>query len=227
MRTHRLLLAVFILAGAWALLALPGQALPVLQIDIEGGSYNPADPNVLLNESTLINSDQFTVDAIFTPGGGASIPADTYYLIIAFADRDGNAVTGIDSGQVLVVGVALSTFYQGTPSGLPPYGPYPTYYASVEFNFESAVRITTYNVEEDPGDPILNPTGQSLMMQFDIDRSGLSSDYLITFDLVGGGKFAPPSHNGASVPPVPEPGTIGLLGIGAGLLAARKWMKRK
>lgn len=227
MKIHRLLLAVSVLAGTWALLSLPSHALPVLQIDIEGGTYNPVHPNVLLNESTLINSDQFIVDAIFTPGGGASIPADTYYLIVGFADQDGNSVTSIGSGQVLVDGVVLSTFYQGTPAGLPNYGPYPTYYSLVEFNFESAVRITSYNVEEDPGDPVVNPAGQSLMVQFDIDRSGLSTDYLITFDLVGGGKFAPPSHNGASVPPVPEPGTIGLVGIGVGLLAARKWMKRK
>lgn len=221
------MLAISLFAGVWTLLALPGQALPVLQVDIEGGAYNGSDPNDLLNESTLTQADLFTVDAIFTPGGNVSIPADTYYLIIGFADQSGNSVTSIGTGQVLVDGAALSAFYQGTPVGLPNYGPYPTYYALVEFNFESAVRVTPYNVEEDPGDPVLNPSGQSLMMQFDIDRSELSSDYLVTFDLVGGGKFAPPSHNGASVPPVPEPGTIGLLGIGAGLLAARKWMKRK
>jgi hypothetical protein len=46
MRTHRFLLAVSILTGVLAILALPGQAIPVLQIDIEGGSYNPPNPNV-------------------------------------------------------------------------------------------------------------------------------------------------------------------------------------
>lgn len=224
LKMKHLALALLLTAGA----LFSAQAVPVLQVDIEGGGYIGPDPNDVLNESTYIASDLLTVDAIFTEGRRASADG-TYYLVIGLAELDGGAVSSDPGGSITIDGATVSTgdFGPGTPSPLPPYGPYPTLHYLVEFTFADGAAIQTYNVEDDPGDPVLDPAGESVLVQFDIDRSGLGADYLLSFDLISlePSLFAPPSHNAAAGPGdpddpddpdpiIPEPATLVLMGLG-------------
>jgi hypothetical protein len=220
---------------------LSAAAVPVLQLDIAGGTYDHATETIVTSDSS------FTVYAYATPQGrtlASSLTLRTHYLSIALTPQTGPA--DVAAGSFSVNGTTyLAT--QDMTYGVPPieadgtaghdghdlgrHDLYSTYFVEIPFQFSSAQRSGEYNTQDDAGQgPI---AGDDMMyVAFEIDRSGLPAGYDLHFDLysIERGRngdldvysFAPFSHDAGTVPrtpPVPEP-TAALI-FAAGLLAAR------
>ena len=231
---------------ATAILALGyvtfAQAVPTLQLDIAGGTYDLADETIITTDSA------FTLYAYATPGNVSveDILADTYYLSIAVTPKLTDAT---DLGTIYVNGTAIDVTADmifGTPPldviyknmDLPSHDIYETYYAEIAFTFDPDMTTSIYNVQDNPGTGIDGGTGM-FYTAFDIDASGLDSSVGLHFDLYNTAlksfrngdvlkldDFAPFSHDAAMVRDIPEPATLWLTSLGLlGLFGVTK--KRK
>ena len=219
------------MALAFALL-LPAaaQAVPVLQLDIGNGTYAGGD------EESIVTSDpQFTLYAIGTPSGNVSeseLLSTTYYISIALIPQSGPVP--VDFGSFVIDGVTYTIadmIYGAAPydafsnlfdaGDLSKHGIFETFYLQISFTFDPGDTTGTYNTMDDAGSGP-QPGNGSFFHAFDIIVSGMLPGFNLHFDLystkvVGGGwdvdrdDFAPFSHDARTVP---EPGTLGLLGIG-------------
>ena len=114
------------------------------------------------------------------------------------------------------------------PNDLSGHGIFDTYYSEFAFQFVSDNTVPTYNVQDEPGDPDTDSTGDTYYAAFTVDVSGLSYPYSVHFDLYNStlkktidyevDEFAPFSHDAQSTP-VPEPATMLLFGTGLAGLA--------
>jgi hypothetical protein len=225
-RLKNIFLTLMISAGAILLIVPGAHAIPSLQLDIGGGTYDWS------TQTIVTTSDTFTLYAYLIVNDWNDL-SDTYYISAAVAP---SVDTSIDLGSFSfdgeTVNVTESMTYGEAPlegvvtdsdwgdSSLPSHGIFPTYFAEFDFMF-SGTDITPYNTQDDPGGPAdLSGTGM-YYASFEVDVSLLDPDYGIHFDLYnievfGNGKhktmFAPFSHDAATV--VPEPSTILLLGVG-------------
>jgi hypothetical protein len=230
---------------AFALITSSGMAIPTLQLDILGGTYDPVTETILSNGST------FTLLALLTPGNGMTeseveeLLGYEYYISAALTpqvetgadlgsfDFDG---TTVDATDDMVYGVPPIDIVQGHDAGdLPKHGIFPTYFSEFGFMFDGTSTTSAYNSAEYPGGSLFDPTGEgAYFASFNVSTSSLASGYELHFDLYGAEpqspdiditQFAPFSHDGGSQ--VPEPGTSLLLGSGLLLLFALHRRRRR
>jgi hypothetical protein len=237
------------LSGTAFMLA-SAQALPLLQLDIGGGTYVGGS-----EESTIANASVFNLYALYDGSRGAP-GSGTYYISAAISPRQDLSTPPPNVGSFTINGVEYSTANMNY--GIPPlqvidgmpgvqdlgrHDVYPTYYAEVAFTFGGS-QSAGYNTATDPGDPLSHPGTGLFYQQFLIDVSSLLSAYSIHFDLydtaikrkIGSytlDDFAPFSHDaqsgsGGHHDQVPDGGTtVALLGLAfAGLGAGRRFLSR-
>lgn len=226
------------LAGALLLapvLAPTVQAVPLLQLDIQGGVYDP------VTETIVAPGGSFTVYAILTPQNNAK-PADiaallnqTYYISAALSPQIGppgatlGSFTMGPAGGTQTTVSATSGMTYGVPpldaallaaaGNLAPHSIYPTYFSEFSFQFSALNKATTYNTMDNPGGPTADPNGKSYYAAFTGDSSLLSA-FALHFDLYSQSvkncantgncsnlAFAPFSHD-AELTRVPEAGSM-------------------
>jgi len=234
-------LRTLLLTPVLALFPLAALAVPVLQLDIAGGSYDP------VTETIVTSSDSFTVYAYATPSGNqtsASLLGKTYYLSIALTPETGPAAASLGS---FTVNGQTYTATSDMTFGIPPieangtaahdggdlggHDVFDTFFVEVPFTLTAANTSGEYNTQDDAGQ---GPIAGSDMyyVAFNVDKSGLSSDVQLHFDLytkapgrtapdLDSDLFAPFSHDAGTIPghPVPEP-TAALV-FAMGLFATR------
>ena len=223
---NRLLKSILLAAVcAWGTSLL--RAVPELQLDILGGTYDP------VSESTVANSSVFTLRALLK--GSSNLPGPYF---IAAAIQPGLPQNSANVGSFSFNGNSYSTATMSwgvppldvsdTKSGnLPKHGVYPTYYHEEEFFFSSSATVASYNVETDAA-----ASGRLYYHDFTIDVSGLLPGYYVHFDLydlkVKKGNytlddFAPFSHDAQSRPgtsqQIPDSGSTAVL-LGLGFIGA-------
>lgn len=238
------LLYMLLLAPVLTFLPLVAGAVPVLQLDIAGGTYDP------VTQTIVTSADSFTVYAYGTPDNNVSLAAlkDTQlYLSIALTPSPG--VAGGTLGSFTVNGTeyfATSDMTYGVPpieadgtaghdgGDLGDHGIFDTYFLEIPFQYTDASPTSgEYNTQDDAGQgPIAGD--DMLYAAFDVDKSNLSSSYQLHFDVYSkepGQRspdldkdiFAPFSHDAGTVA-TPEPTAALVFAVG---LAATRYAGRR
>jgi hypothetical protein len=194
MRTvAKALLVITIFLGS----ATQAMALPMLQLGIAGGVYDP------VTETIVATSDPFVVTAILTPKNNAkpadiaALLADTYYLSVALTPQIGPVNSSLGSFSVNGTSYnATSGMTYGVPPmesvfGLMPHDPgdlaqhglYPTFFVEQAFQFTSAQKTIGYNTASAPGGLTPSASGTSYYVSFTVDSRLLDPAYQLHFDL--------------------------------------------
>jgi len=222
------------------LFATPARAVPTLQLDIQGGTYDWSTQTIMASGNT------FSLYAYGKVGSKVSL-SDSFYVSIALVPQ--TSVAG-NYGSFVMNGTTLNAtadMTYGTPplesilggaafdaGDLSPHGIFPTYFAEVMFGFSATDQSAIYNTQDETGSGPKAGTGM-YFKRFDFDISGLAPGYGLHFDLYNvkiksGGDidvhaFAPFSHDaGAMVTPIPEPEIYAMMALGLGLVG---WAGRR
>jgi hypothetical protein len=193
------LAAIVLLLPAFGIKA---EAVPLLQLDIQGGVYDP------VTETIVAPGGSFTVYAILTPKPNATA-ADIqtllnrqYFVDAALAPQlappggtlgsftmglEGGTQNTIDATSGMTYGVPpleLMSPLQGMdPNDLSQHGVYPTYFKELGFYFSAAQTTTTYDTATNPGGVQPNANGGSYYVAFTGNNTLLSNLYSLHFDL--------------------------------------------
>lgn len=217
-------------------------ALPVLQLDIVGGHYDPT------TQTIISGGPVFTLVAVFTPPPGTSqqrinrAMAETVYISAAVNPATGpvDRSLGTFSFNGQTTRVTEDMEYgtppverfgndQGSdPGDLGTHDIFPTYFTEFAFNFTAANRTTEYNTATHTGGLNPDPNGTAYYQTFAVDTRGLDPDYVMHFDMYNetfrACSRAPvpcvdtdvdrfaPFAKDAQSAPVPEPASLLLLG---------------
>ena len=228
------------LAAGLCLASGMASAVPVLQLGIEGGTYD------WTTQTIVATSQSFSLYAFLLPNRSNTLE-DTYYLSMALTpqvSRSSSLGSFTYNGHTVN---ATSDMTYGNPpidlysasydSGdLPPHSVFPTFFKEVEFSFDDDNKSKIFNTQDHPNWGPQSGTGM-YYNRFDINTSNLSPGYAIHFDLYNTKvkkicskdrescvkdtdvtQFAPFSHDAQSAPPVPEPESYALLLAGLSML---------
>lgn len=239
------------LAGLAALIIFssPALAVPVLQLDIGPDRTYDTSTKTIMSTST-----NFTLYALLNPNRYNRLD-DTYFISAAVVPKvgptDQNLGTFTFNGNTvnvtegMVYGVPpIDTFVGSLPADFQPkdggdlgkHDIFYTFFSEFSFQFSSANTVPKYDTQTLSTSP-----GYLYRAAFNIDTSGLDPRYEIHFDLynerviqscrtgaitdIDISQFAPFSHDAQSSRPVPEPGTMMLLG--SGLIGLAGWGRKK
>ena len=235
-----------VLTAGLLMSATAARAVPVLQLDIIGGTYDR------VTQTITASGPSFTLVALATASGNtsaSSILADTYYLSAALSPVASSG--SFNAGSFSIDGVTTQASDTGMTYGTPPldaafnkdlpdHGIYPTFFHEISFQFDANDTTTTYNSEGDTGGVMFDENGVgTFFVKFEINVGGLVGKTL-HFDLYDTAvkkngsifvdAFAPFSHDAQSVlnlvteedggeapPAVPEPGSCLILITGLGM----------
>lgn len=228
----------FLTATGIAVTTPSAQAIPLLQLDIAGGTYDTA------TQTTTTSADVFSLYAYLTPSNScdavctASLLGTQYFVSVALAPQ--TSVSGnygsfsYNTGGGATVVNATSNMTYGRPplegalatsdaGDLAPHGIYDTYFYEIPFYFALTNTASVVNVEDNAGlGPVTSGTGM-YYAAFNFDASALADGFDLHFDLyneqmrngdIDINNFAPFSHDAATTTKVPEPEMLALFGIG-------------
>ena len=244
------------LAVAVTLMTAPAWAVPTLQLDIAGGTYNVAD------QSIFASSNTFSLYAYGLASGPKPVDLlDKFFISMALVPQTTTpgsygsfVVDGITvnvTSDMIAGGPPLDITFEATTNfdahDLAKHGVFPTFFTERGFFFSAADQSAVYNTQDVAGSgPQL---GEGMYYKkFDFDISGLAPGLGIHFDLynielinrckgktctvtdIDVDEFAPFSHDAAGyvTTPIPEPETYAMLLAGLGLmgLVARRRKNR-
>jgi hypothetical protein len=227
-----------VLGSILGLAANASFAVPTLQLDIAGGSYDP------VTQTVIAPDDTFNLYALYNTQMGSTMPVGTYYLSAAITPQTPNAsLTTFGSFTVNGTTYSAANMNFGNPPAavsennddLQSHGIFDTHYAEIGFTFDLNNTATLYNTQDNPGGLNINPNGSLIYQAFAVDLSGLSTGYNVHFDLYKLGldsegnitvtDFAPFSHDAQGGHGVPDPASTALLLGGA--LAALEGFRRR
>ena len=187
-------------AGLLLSTTMNARALPVLQLDIIGGTYDTGT-------ETIISTDQsLTLVAYGLKDGNSGDPADngktadtttTYYISAALTPQQVQQDPTPDNGSFVFNGntyntsdmtygtAPLDSALQGWDAGdLQKHSIFPTYFMQFAFNFSGNMTRDFVNTADNPGtDPATNPGSTLYYMPFNVDISNLAEGYGLHFDL--------------------------------------------
>lgn len=225
--------------------ARPAGAVPALQLDILGGTYDTASETIFAPASNT-----FSVYA-YGLGSLSGVLSDNFFLAMALVPASSTpsslgsfaytvnsiTITVSVTGDMTYGYPPLETILGGAgfdPGDLPLHGMYPTWFAEAKFKFSAANQSGVYNTQDHPGwGP--QPGSGMYYQRFDFDISGLPVGYGIHFDLysenvctkgkgqcsapgdIDVAKFAPFSHD-AQAMVIPEPSAYAMMLAGLGAL---------
>ncbi|GAB4228359.1 MAG: hypothetical protein Kow0049_09310 [Stanieria sp.] len=179
--------------------SFPAFAVPNLQLDILGGSYDLTDESIFLN-----TNGNFNLFAYCSPSSQNNCLSKQHFISIAILDKDAKPVSNStnfgsfkfggttygNGGNILTFGApplndpAGQNFDAGD---LPTHGVFPTLFSEISFNFVAGKTREEVNTQDNPGTPLnadTSPSNKTLLYQdFNVDISGLNTGYRVHFDL--------------------------------------------
>lgn len=203
MRIQEIRASAAVIAGLT--IGVSANAIPVLQLDIKGGSYDSG------SESTVAGADAFTLYALGLSQGRTTIStSSSYYLAAALIPSQAKTVPGPNFGSFTIgldanndgsingtetritVNVTADMVYGVPPlesnlahdaGDLSKHGIYETYFKEISFNFSNSLKTAEYNSESAGKTALPNGSGDMFFVPFLVDVSGLTEGYGIHFDL--------------------------------------------
>lgn len=178
------------LAALISLFAGGAYALPDLQLNITGGTYD------LLTETVIVTGGtSSTVNAYLQTSSKNSID-DQYALSVALSPKTGPAASNLGSFKIngTSVNVTADMVY-GTPpvetlvtqlsdpGDLSDHGIFDTFFYELLFNFDPLITTASVNVQNTPANDPTASTGDLYYRQFVIDTTNLAAGIALHFDL--------------------------------------------
>jgi hypothetical protein len=176
--------------------AQTAQAVPLLQLDMAGGVYDP------VTETIIAPNGSFELFALLTPRTNATdaqiedLLNTVYYISVAITPKVSSpaslgsfefGTTTVDVTADMTYGTppleAFAVLQGQDPHDLPGHGIYDTYFVEFAFQFQATNTALTYNSQDSPGGLTPDASGQTFYASFVGDTSLLAAGYALHFDL--------------------------------------------